>query len=337
MKYFILFLLGVFLLSCQNEISTHYCLTDISEKVVQPEASPLELNESEFSLATVCQDRYLVFHNRDRVDQCFAIYDLETLKPLGYTGVVGEGPGEIINGCAALPSREGFLVVDYSKYLIYYFNIKEAIADTKYLPETVGSIRDHKNFPGHISTLGDETYFGSNISVTSPSSYYASFVEGNLFTGETKKVLDPNPIVDLFKLSFNISSSSDRYVVAYSKYHLLSIYNRKGEVVREIYGEKALKKRKRRFYFGKPCCAGNDLFVDHHTGYSHIKDKRGRWKDVGSEEILHFDLDGNYIETIRLDHNVSTFIVLPSRKQLLVNLKDSDHPYVLVPYEPVGS
>ncbi|QZE13662.1 TolB-like 6-bladed beta-propeller domain-containing protein [Halosquirtibacter laminarini] len=337
MKYFIFFLLGVFLLSCQNEISKQYCLTDISEKVAHTNNIPVNIDESYFSSPVLCQDKYLIFHNRDRIDQCLAIYDLESLKPLGYTGIKGEGPGQIIEGGNPMPYKDGFLVFDLAKFIIFYFNIEEAIADRNYLPETFCSIRDRNNFPLHISMLNDSLYLGSKCTFPSPLNYYFNFVKGNILTGETTNFSDLNPALDSVKLNFNICSPPGRFVVAYSDYHLLSIYNRKGEVVREIYGEKALKKRKRRSYFGKPHWAGNDLFIDHHTGYSHIKDKRGRWKDVGSEEILHFDLDGNYIETIRLDHNVSTFTIFPSRKQLLVYLKDSDHPYVLVPYDPVGS
>ncbi|QZE13660.1 TolB-like 6-bladed beta-propeller domain-containing protein [Halosquirtibacter laminarini] len=334
MKNYLFILLLSLLTSCSNSPDYRYYLSDVPLKVVSKKGTPVALNETSFARRVICQGRYLVFYNRDRVDQCIAIYDLRTLQPLGYTGIKGEGPGELTSAGEILPHKDGFLMIDYGKYLLYYFNIKEALSSKKYLPQTVGSFRKTQ-IPANINMLNDSLYFGNNMLVLSGRDYQVDFVKGNLFTGEIEKKIQPNPKVNSLKLSACSCAPPHRYVVAYSQYYLLTFYNRSGEVIKEVYGEKELKKRPRHNYFGKPFWAGNDLFVGHQTGYSHVKDKRGRWKQTGAEEILHFDLEGNYIETIRLGCTISTFVVIPSSHQLLVHCIDGDNPFMLVSYEPV--
>ncbi|QZT38843.1 hypothetical protein K5X82_08060 [Halosquirtibacter xylanolyticus] len=199
MKYLsLLFLLILISCNSNNDNITLY-LCDIEQKVINVKQTPVEVLNKEplghpFFIDNI-KDKYLVITDIDARDKGLYIYNIDNFKPLGVTGKLGEGPGEISFYSLTVPYENGFIMQDNSKRLYYYYDINNAIEEKHYLPQEITQYTNKKIFPFHYKMLNESNYIGVIMKATSNSTY------GNL--SKLVFLFDPICSVNLGNLTYN--------------------------------------------------------------------------------------------------------------------------------------
>ncbi|QZT38835.1 hypothetical protein K5X82_08020 [Halosquirtibacter xylanolyticus] len=325
--------------SCTNKkvLTKNYALNDVEIKLVEIKSIPNKtLNDIDITRLyqmKLINSKYLILVDRAATDRGIQILDIENFTVLGQTGIKGEGPQEISNYSELIPFNDGFLMTDYAKKVIYYYDVKEAIADSNYLPVTYGPL---KTFLSSLRITEGDQYIGTQLgmSETVQGALEVNLVKGDItkercdiFTPHYNEISGIQTSMDPSKLLCYVEKGDDRISVAYTPYDFLAIYNTNGELIRTIKGEKTLKKRETHCYFRHAQFTPNDLFVDHQTAAIYKKNKMGKMQYEGYNTILCFDKNGAYHKTLKTDHAFDQYVVLPNKKEIILYRANSDNPF----------
>ncbi|QZT38842.1 hypothetical protein K5X82_08055 [Halosquirtibacter xylanolyticus] len=85
-------------------------------------------------------------------------------------------------------------------------------------------------------------------------------------------------------------------------------------------------------YFSIPQTDGKDIYIPFNLDDSKYKDKRGRIRTRGYNKILHFDINGNYINTLETEGYFKICTILPTKHQLLLYSPKSETPFTTIDY-----
>ncbi|QZT38839.1 hypothetical protein K5X82_08040 [Halosquirtibacter xylanolyticus] len=336
MKYLSLLFLLI-LISCNsNKDNITLYLCDIEQDIITVKQTPVEVLNKEplghpFFINNI-KDKYLVITDIDARDKGLYIYNIDNFKPLGVTGKLGEGPGEISYYHQPCEYKNGFLMKDSGKYQYYYYDITKIKDNLEYLPYSVTKFINTKLFPFYFKMTSDSTYVGMIGHITSNSTYEIEVAEGNIFNDSIKNLIDIPKEIDNHNLQFFFSASNNRIFLNYHYYHLFSIYDTQGKEIKQIYGSHKITKDRKKTHFSFAQTDGKDIYIPYNPEVSMFKDKRGRWDSKGYNKILHFDIDGNYINTLETKEYFELCTILPTKHQLLLYSSKSETPFTTIDY-----
>ncbi|MDC1105502.1 hypothetical protein OAT16_02280 [Prolixibacteraceae bacterium] len=337
MKFLNLLLLSLIIISCstKNDNKKLY-LCDIDQNKIAVKQTPVDILNKEplgrpFFIDNI-KDQYLVITDMEAYDKGLFIYDINNFTPLAATGILGEGPGEISFYSELAPYKDGIIMQDNSKLLYYYYDLNKAIQDKSYLPEEVVQYKNKKLFPFHYVMRSDSTYVGMVGHITSHSTYRIEVAKGNIFMDSIEHLIDIPQEIDNHNLQFFFSASNKRIFINYHYYDLFSIYDNDGKEIKQIYGSRKILKDVSKTHYNFAQTDGKDIYIPYNPDVSKHKDKRGRIKSTGYKMILHFDINGNYINTLKTDDSFEICTILPKKHQLLLYSPQSDTPFTTIDY-----
>ncbi|QZT38849.1 hypothetical protein K5X82_08090 [Halosquirtibacter xylanolyticus] len=330
-----LFIITLFFVytSCKKNERVIY-LNQLKNKISIMKETPVKpLNKEQIGntyLINNLHDKYLIINDTECTDNGLLIYDINNFKKLGATGKKGEGPGEISYYYKVIPYKHGFIMQDHSKNIVYYYDVVKAIKNQNYLPLELLHQKDIKDYPYFYRMLSDSLYVGVQARIGSSSNFEVNINKGNLYTGTYKKMISLPNEIDNNKLQCYFASYKNRIIITYFNYNLVSIYDIKGNLIKHIQGEVKLKKNKHKRYYGRPIGINNKLFIPSFYGDGYMKNSRGIIEEVGFNQLLCLDMNGNYIKTLKTSSNFYNAIPLPDKKRILLYRRKNDIAFTTI-------
>ncbi|MDC1105499.1 hypothetical protein OAT16_02265 [Prolixibacteraceae bacterium] len=338
-KLLVAFMSTVITIGCTNRkvLTKNYSLNEVEEKIeilhTSPNQSLNKIDVSKLNQMKLIDKKYLVLVDKASENKGILILDRKNFSLLGKTGIKGEGPQEISNYSELIPFKGGFLMADYAKKILYFYDIKKAIEDTNYLPETYGPL---KTFLSSLRITKGNQYIGTQLGMSQSveGALEINIVKGDISKEESDLVIPHYKEVDATQTSMDpsnllcyIEKDQDLFSVSYTPYDLFTIYNVNGELVRSIKGEEKLKKREGYSYFRHTQFTPNYIYVDHQNNAIYKKNNKGKMQYAGYNTILCFDREGTYQETLESEHPFDLFLILPDKKEIIFYRANSDTPF----------
>ncbi|QZE13648.1 hypothetical protein K4L44_13905 [Halosquirtibacter laminarini] len=324
-------------MGCKTKLSHDYTLDQAkceTSKLSTKACNSLnELNIGAVKEIKLIDSNYLVIVDKSADNRGIHIIDKETLKPLAQTGVKGEGPQEISRYNQIIPYKKGFLMVDYSKHLIYYYNIQEVLKKENYLPSVFSKI---ENFLTSIQMGKNNQYTATKMDVSEENNnvLLLNIVKGNFMDKQIIKHIAHNARIDSklenmdpSKLLCYLEKDRDRMCISYTSYNMISIVDAEGNSIRNIMGGKNMKKSNEHCYFKHAQFCNDYLFVDHQDKPIYKKKNNGKNYYVGFDNLLTLDRQGNLLKSMKTDHNFDQFVVLPNQQEVILYRENSDAPF----------
>ncbi|QZT38847.1 hypothetical protein K5X82_08080 [Halosquirtibacter xylanolyticus] len=162
--------------------------------------------------------------------------------------------------------------------------------------------------------------------------YEITIGKGNLFNDSINNIITIPEEIDNHNVQYFFSASNNRIFLNYHYYHLFSIYDTQGKEIKQIYGSHKITKDRKKTHFSFAQTDGKDIYIPYNPEVSKFKDKRGRWDFKGYNKILHFDIDGNYINTFETKEYFELCTILPTKHQLLLYSPKSNTPFTTIDY-----
>lgn len=238
----------------------------------------------------------IVIGDGGSIDKMIHLYDKKSLKYLGSTGNLGQGPGEIsILGTINYDNSGKLLVTDFGHYFIYGFDIDSLLRYPDYLPYVKKKINSEA-FPGDYVYVSDTLCFGTFIQPTSESTFNQVVGKWNFNTGAFSPITDDETRIKKKRMTIAYSGSKDLLVVCYSRADLISIYDGNFNLISHVYGPDWEKGSDSRYNYTDVVII-NDRIIASYEGSLYRENKNATKCHV-------FDMRGNYIKTLYIGHPI---------------------------------
>ena len=240
----------------------------------------------------------LLFHDFYSTDRQFFGYNLNNGESLGWFGIYGSGPGEIANfGAPFIDKRNKVLYgLNCNLWSIMGFELDKAFNDSSYRAFTKTDMSDLelrvpivKSFFTNDSTVLCQMY-DMNENWTCSTSRIGRL---DLETGRTVIIDDYVPEPDT-RFGMALSVKDSLICATYHTNDQINLFNLDGKLIKTIYGPDYHNPRLHKvYYFYEPEFCGDKICVVYHGKFDPTF-------SVG-HDILMFDLEGNYLKTLRCE------------------------------------
>ena len=240
----------------------------------------------------------MIFHDYKSTDRQFLGYDLDEGKCLGWFGIFGNGPGEIANfgTCFFDPYKRIFYGMDGNQWNISGFELDKALKDSTYRAFTKASMAAlelrvpvQSVFFHNDSTILCHLYEMNENWTKSVQRLGRLDIE----TGKTEIIEEFLPEEDA-RFGMDISFEDSLVWVTHHTNDRIDLLNLDGKLIKTIYGPDYHNPRLHMiYYFYDPVFCGDKICVVYHGKYDPTF-SFGR-------DILMFDLEGNYLKTLRCE------------------------------------
>ncbi|MCM1441583.1 MAG: hypothetical protein NC131_20610 [Roseburia sp.] len=258
-------------------------------------------------------DTLLVRENRS-TDYILMVVDLNTQKLIGKFGKVGNGPGELAN-CGGMffnPRDSMVCVLNYSKWQIDGFPIREALANPDYLGQRLlrFTADSGSNTMQHPFMVDDSTIVCMKYAFNTATRKFTPIIgEFNIVSGEGK-TLEKNADERSTGRSMVFVPESGFIYIADRHNDRIQKFDRDGNLLLTVYGSDYDDSfDNRNDAFGSITFGDGKLFAT----YRNPNDKQAG--------IIHvFDADCKYLKTLRLDKRVIFIAFHKPTKRLYLNV-----------------
>lgn len=319
----------------QKYIDFSRSVIDVSSKIVPLETKIL-FGKCEIQIV----GDFIIINDWQSSEEGFHLFDKKTFKYIVSTGKKGQGPGEIINyhNARLIPNtidNNSFFVFDYSRLVLYRYDIDSILYNSKSLPEKMLDMNIER-VVGDIDLLNDSTFIGISSKMTNSHTFIDEIVSFDLKKRKIQKFGYANPqILELGAKDthsvFALSPKKDKYVQGYRYQDLLTICDDKGNLIRNIYGTlwKGEKNKDKSFYQNVRITK-NRIIASYVGGSGFIIGENERIRGTFPKKILIFDLDGNYLKTLNIGEEIRGFCVDEEGNRLIINFLNRDNPMAYI-------
>jgi len=322
MKYLISFILIVLLWSCAHHSGTEKHLRhsgnvmDVKELVQEIQIdSPLI---SGFAHPYILGD-YFILSDSHSPDNLLFIFDKKDFSYIAGGGRRGEGPDEITNLGELIPdvARQRLYAADYGKMQILGYDLDSILL----CPGCVPKYRFDLNkavIPVRYSYVNDTLCFACCITAEPGKHFQESLVTWNMQTGDINPLISGHPEVKRKRIRYAASLENDLIAVGYEHHDLLSIYDCQGNLEYNIYGPDwdNATSNAMIYYWGSIVICNNRIIV----GYSGERNPEAG--NINITNLLVYDLDGNYMKTLKVGYNIVLFCYDSTYNRLIMTLDD---------------
>ena len=264
-------------------------------------------------------DEYFILTDPRAIDNQIYFFDKKNFSYITGIGHPGEGPDEITSLGDLIPDEihHRLYVTDYGKMKISDYALDSILLNPNCLPEYTFDM-DKVTTPIMMSYANDTLSYACCITAEPGKHFQETLVTWNMKTGNVHPLINGHPEVERKRIRYAVSLENDLIVVSYDHHDLLSIYDLKGHLKHHIYGPNwdNATSNAMIYYYGSIIICNNRIIV----GYSGEKNK-----DVGNltvSQLLVYDLDGNYIKTLKVDYNIVLFCYDPEYNRIIMVLDD---------------
>ncbi|MDR2809062.1 MAG: 6-bladed beta-propeller [Tannerellaceae bacterium] len=267
-------------------------------------------------------DRYFIINDIQSFDKYIHVFDKNTYKYI--TGIVnrGQGPNEIarIGLLSVDEPRRMLYVPDNGKYKILSYHLDSALTDSAYVPGLKMAMVE-AIFPDYIQFINDSMAICRIIQPIGNNNFQPTTGKLNIHTGQITLMPYEHPkITGRKRFSVEVSLEHRLYVEYHHYRDLITVCDFDGNLIYNIYGPAWGKERSRRHeYYSTVVFCGDKIYATYLGG---IGIDREKMKGIYPTQILVFDLQGNYIQTLDVGLHIEDLCYDSENNRLLLSFDD---------------
>ena len=312
------------------------CKSNSNEEVQTDRNTIIEVEEKLTDIQTdliisspllyIISDYLIVLDMKPNSNKGIHLFDKNTFKYITSTGILGQGPGEIIRyGRIGVDNaKKVFWVPDHGKQVLLKFPLDSVLLNPDFKPtESLSLLNDL--FIERFNFLNDSIALGKAVNVLSSSSFQMVMAKLNITTNKISKYGYEHPEVVGPKTNshFALSSLGNFYVNCFVYCDLITICDLNGKLRQNILGFDGLEnKDNRKTYF-----TGVDIFNETIVA-SYIGDEGIVLNQFKRQEgnlptkFLIFSKEGEYLNTLETRHKISSFCIDEKNERIIANYID---------------
>ncbi|MCH7402745.1 BF3164 family lipoprotein [Belliella kenyensis] len=261
---------------------------------------------------TIQGEYFIVTDLSTLTDRGILLYNKNSLEYITRTGVIGEGPGEIIKyGLPATSYKKNeFWMPDFAKLKMFKFDIDSVILDPEYKPNHSLSF-ENENFLTRFEVISDSIAVGAALEVLSYNSARVRLGKYNLISGKTEKFGYEHPKLknEKTRAFFDYSHSQKRMALSYAFHDLITLFDLEGNLICNILGTKEFDNENGKLaFFSQVKITDKYIIASYRNKPKFRFDENKRPISNGSEILLFFDLKGNLIKVLDTGHEIDYFV-----------------------------
>lgn len=263
--------------------------------------------------------KYLILTEPQSIDNQIYLFDKKNFSYITGTGHPGEGPHEITNFGELIPDEKEqcIYVPDLGKMKVLSYELDSVLLNPNYLPKYKTEVNKIMT-PFMFSYINDTLCYACCMTAEPGKYFQESLVTWNMKTGNIRPLISGHPEIERKRIRFAVSMENDLIAVSYDHHDLLATYDLKGNLKHYIYGPNwdNATSNDMIYYYGSIIICNNRIIV----GYSGEKNEdRG---NLTVSQLLVYDLDGNYMKTLKVDYNIVLFCYDPEYNRIIMVLED---------------
>jgi hypothetical protein len=271
-------------------------------------------------------DDYIIIGDYRSPDECIHLFDKNTFAYVAGTAYTGQGPGEItrLGHIANDDARRTFFVTDLGRQQIFAYPLDSVLADPRgYIPEVKVKLNE-KKFPNSYHFIHDTLCIGVIIEPAGASGYKAMTGKWNMTTDEIRLMPYEHPEVEKKRIGLAVSPEHGIYVECHLYRDLMTICTLDGELKYNVYGPDWTDKNRdpKNYYSAVVACCGNQIIALYSGKNTLVADKAGGQAYDYPSQLLVFDLEGNYLQTLETGYPINSFCYDKANNRLILTLND---------------
>jgi hypothetical protein len=267
-------------------------------------------------------DNYLMIKDVKSLGKLIHLFDKNNFSYIA--GIVnrGQGPREIANmGHIAIDeTHRMFYISDHGKNKIFSYHLDHVLSDSSYIPGVKMEMNE-SIFPDYYQMIDDSISICRTIQRIGNGNFKPAAGKLNMNTGEITLMPYEHPkITGRKRSSIVVSSENKLYVEYYHNHDLMTICDFDGNLICNIYGtawknENDIVNK----YYSTVVFCGDKIYATYLGG---IGIDREKMKGIYPTQILVFDLQGNYIQTLDVGLHIEDLCYDSENNRLLLSFDD---------------
>ena len=228
-------------------------------------------------------------------DKPINVFDGDSYKHIVSFGEIGQGPKEItrLSNVTWFEKEKEMLVQDVGKMLLYAYNLDSVMVNSSYSP-IEKYILNPAECPSEYFMMNDSVSYCRTMITTGVNAHNQSTGIWNMKTGDIDLLEYNHPDIHAKRFYLAVSFDDGIYAECNYKYDMISIFDIKGNLKKNIFGPQ----------WGK-------THLQCHSGATFTKDylvtvyNGQEYEDcLPSRKCLVFSKSGDYIATLDIDYNI---------------------------------
>ncbi len=323
----IYFLLFITVLSCTKQHSQTEKVQNKRNKITHVHDKIKEIKIEDVLISNISRlylmDNFLIIGDYKPQDKQIHLFDKNTFEYITSSTYQGQGPGEItIMGCIGTDAKNRrFFVSDHGKQKIFCYDLDSVLANPLYeAKEKTGM--NARLFPDKYYYINDTLSIALIIEPTGDFGFNQSVAKWNMNTGDIHILKYKHPDITQKRVNIAVSPEKNLYVECYSYHDLMSIFNLNGDLITNVYGPNWKKDKTKDSYYGDIIFCKEHILALYSGKKTFIKDDVKGIKTNLPTQLIAFDIGGNYIRTLDIGYNISSFCYDESNNRLLFVFDD---------------
>ena len=214
---------------------------------------------------------------------------------------MGEGPNEItrLGEIILNEKRRRFYVADYGKMKTLEYELDSVLLNPNYLPIHKTEINRIAT-PVMFSFFNDTLCYACSMTAEPGKHFQESLVTWNMETGDMDLLITGHPKIERQRIRYAVSLEHNLIAVSYDYHDLLVTYDLQGNLKHNVYGPNwnDATSNAMIYYYGSIVICNNRIVV----GYS--GERNPEMGQIHVRNLLVYDLEGNYIKTLKIGYNI---------------------------------
>jgi hypothetical protein len=292
---------------------------------VRDKVEEIKIEEPLISSSTslYLMDDYLIIQDLRGLDKLIHLFDKNNFTYISSIAQRGQGPNEIANmGFISIDeAKRTFYVADHGKQKIFSYDLDSVVShSSSYMPGVRMEI-DEFLFPDYFQIINDSISICRIIHRTGSGNFKPTVGIMNMNTGEITLMKYEHPkITEIKRSSVAASITNGIYVEYYHNHDLMTICNLNGDLVYNVYGPDWSDDSGRgdNYYYSHVVFCGDKIYAK----YLGERLLRENGQVNRATQLLVFDLQGNYINTLDTGLGIRSFCYDKENNRLLLSLND---------------
>lgn len=326
MRTFSILALSVIYLSCGHNLTEKHQknrdhIIDVNNYIKEIKTGDIFLNNNS---DIYILNKYILICDYNSYDDQIYLFDRDNFNFITSTAPIGQGPGEIANiGRIAIDEmNRSFYVNDNGKQKIFSYHLDSVLTNPHYMPE-IKMRMDETEFPRSYAYINDTLSIGIIIKPTGNYGFNQYSARWNMNTGEIHPMPDLHPEIKTKRYNLAVSMKNGICVESHQRYDLLTIRTLSGDLKYDIYGPHwELSTKKKIQYFGDVIFCKDKILVLYSGTDAFTKNQHGDPIFVFPKKFMLFDLNGEYLKTLDVGYQITSFCYDESNNRLILSMDD---------------
>lgn len=268
---------------------------------------------------------YLIIGDHHSPAQQIHLFDKNSFKHILSTAYKGRGPNEItvLGHIATDEVHRKLYVSDHGKSKIFSYDLDSLLADPQYIPNIKVNMSKSLT-PIDYTYINDTLCFGTVWEKIGNNDFKPFVGKWNMLTNEIQLMKYEHPGVKKKRILVAISPELGLYAEVHLHHDLITVGSLNGDVKYNIYGPHWETKLTKNDYYGSTNFCKDKIITTYLAEYGFVKEANGNVRGKFPDKFIIFDLEGNYLQTWELGHEIKNFVYDKENNRLIIGLEDAD-------------